>query len=154
MAGQVVIGYDGSSDAQRAIDVAARAVRAESAIVVTAWHLPIAATTTPLPPLGAPTATSLEEEREFEQRGRQTAEEGASRARAAGLDAEPSLQRATGTTDIARTLFDVAEERDADLVVVGRRGMSRIEAVVLGSVSDAAVRDGRRPVLVVPGGEG
>jgi nucleotide-binding universal stress UspA family protein len=36
-------------------------------------------------------------------------------------------------------------------VVVGRRGLGPLRSAVLGSVSDAAVRDGRRPVLVVPG---
>jgi nucleotide-binding universal stress UspA family protein len=47
-------------------------------------------------------------------------------------------------------LASLAEERDAAAIVVGRRGMSRLEAVVLGSVSDAAVREAHRPVLVVP----
>lgn len=122
-------------------------------MIVTAWHLPVATEMTPVPPTGIPRAPSLEDEREFERRGRQTAEEGAARAGAAGLDAEPSLQRAVSTGDIARVLFDVAEEHDADLVVVGRRGMSRLKSVVLGSVSDAAVRDGRRPVLIVPSSE-
>jgi nucleotide-binding universal stress UspA family protein len=50
-------------------------------------------------------------------------------------------------------LCDVAESRDATLVVVGRRGLSRLKEVVLGSVSNAALHDGRRPVLVVPKGE-
>lgn len=153
MAELLVIGYDGSPNAQGAIDVAARVVRATAAIVVTAWQLPAAAVHTPVAPVGAPGVPSLEEERDIERRARETAEEGAARARAAGLDAEPVLRRATGTADIAGILFDAADERDADLVVVGRRGMSLLRSVVLGSVSSAAVRDGRRPVLVVPGGD-
>ena len=56
-------------------------------------------------------------------------------------------------SDDARRAVDLAEERDATLVVVGRRGHSRLREVVLGSVSNAAVHDGRRPVLVVPSPE-
>jgi nucleotide-binding universal stress UspA family protein len=149
----IIIGYDGSANAERAIDFAGGIMGAGSAVVVTAWHPPTAAVDTPGVPASGPPVPSLEEDREREQRARQTAEQGATRARAAGLEAEAAIQRATGTTDIATTLFDIAEGRDAALVVVGRRGMSRIKSVLLGSVSDAAVRDGRRPVLVVPAGE-
>jgi nucleotide-binding universal stress UspA family protein len=154
MATLVVIGFDGSPDAELAIDVAARVVRADSALIVTAWHLPIAAVETPMPPVGAPTAPPLEDEHELERRALDTADDGARRARAAGLEAEPALQHAAGPSDIARVLFDSAEQHDAELVVVGRRGMSRIKSVLLGSVSEAAVRDGRRPVLVVPSAQG
>jgi hypothetical protein len=96
MAGLVVIGYDGSEDAQRARRRRAGVLAADAALVIDVW------------------------------RG--------------------SLASATATAPAGA----IAEQRDADLVVVGRRGMSRIAAVVLGSVSDAAVRDGRRAVLVVP----
>ena len=44
-----------------------------------------------------------------------------------------------------------AESEDADLVVVGTRGRSRVERAVLGSVSDHVVRHARCPVLIVRG---
>ena len=150
MATLVVIGFDGSPDAEQAIDVAARVLSADSALIVTAWHLPIAA----VAPMGAPTAPPLEDEHELERRGLETAGAGVKRARAAGLEAEPELQHAAAPSDIAKVLFDSAEQHDAELVVVGRRGMSRIKSILLGSVSEAAVRDGRRPVLVVPSAQG
>jgi nucleotide-binding universal stress UspA family protein len=151
MPGLVIIGFDGSPDAEQAIDVAAGVLKADSAMVVTAWHLPIAAGEMSLPPVGAPTAPSLQEEDDVKRNAAETAKAGAARATAAGFDAEPGLQHAAGPNEIAKVLLDTAEQRDADLVVVGRRGMSRIRSVLLGSVSEAAVRDGRRPVLVVPG---
>jgi nucleotide-binding universal stress UspA family protein len=154
MATLVVIGFDGSPDAEHAIDVAARVLNAQSALIVTAWHLPIAAAAPPMPPVAPATAPPLEDEHEFERRGMETAEAGVRRARAAGLEAEPALQHAAGATQIAKVLLDSAEQHDAELVVVGRRGMSRIKSVLLGSVSEAAVRDGRRPVLVVPSAHG
>jgi nucleotide-binding universal stress UspA family protein len=150
MGGLVVIGFDGSPDAEHAVDVAARQLKADSALVVTAWHLPIAAVESSFPPLGTPTAPPLEDEGELKRLATETAAAGAARARAAGLDAEPALEHAAGPAAIAGALLDAAEQHDAELVVVGRRGMSRLRSVLLGSVSEAAVRDGRRPVLVVP----
>jgi nucleotide-binding universal stress UspA family protein len=98
-------------------------------------------------PTGAP------ELQRFEQAARRLAEEGAARARQAGVSAETRVARGTTSAEIATVLCDVAEDRGATLVVVGRRGQSRLKEVVLGSVSNAAVHDGRCPVLVVPSGE-
>jgi nucleotide-binding universal stress UspA family protein len=56
----------------------------------------------------------------------------------------------------ARTLVRLAEERDADLVVVashGRGGIERVAHVELGSVPTRLIEDLERPVLVVPSRE-
>ena len=152
MAGLVVIGYDGSHDAQRAIDLAGGALRADAAVVVNVWSTPVAMTQ-PGAAFGAPSPPSEAELQRLEQTARQLAEEGAARARQAGLSAEAHIARGTTPAEIARVLCDLAEDRGATLVVVGRRGQSRLKEVVLGSVSNAAVHDGRRPVLVVPSPE-
>jgi nucleotide-binding universal stress UspA family protein len=145
----VVIGYDGSADARHAIDVAAGVLRVEAALVVNVWQGSLAAIAA-TGPLGAPAPPTPEEEAALEQAAMQIADEGAARARGVGVSAEAEIRRGASAEDIAATLVDVAEQHNADLVVVGRRGMSRIKELVLGSVSDAVVRDGRRPVLVVP----
>ncbi len=44
-----------------------------------------------------------------------------------------------------------AEESDADLVVVGRRGLGSLKRLLMGSVSEGVVRHARCPVLVVFG---
>jgi nucleotide-binding universal stress UspA family protein len=152
MAGLVVIGYDGSHDAQRAVEFAAAVLRADTALVVNVWST---GTAMPQPgtPFGAPSPPSEVELRRLEEAALQLAEEGAGRARQAGLSAHAVVAQGASAEDIATTLCDLAETRDATLVVVGRRGLSRLKEVVLGSVSNAAVHDGRRPVLVVPNGE-
>jgi nucleotide-binding universal stress UspA family protein len=71
------------------------------------------------------------------------------RASAAGLSARPEL-RCGAAADVGDVLDALAEEYGADLVVVGRRDSSRLEAAVFGSTSKDAVRQSRRPVLVVP----
>jgi nucleotide-binding universal stress UspA family protein len=152
MAGLVVIGYDGSGDARRAVDVAAHALRPDTALVLNVWAGSLAAAHVPVP-LGVPSPPTPEEEAELEQAARRIADEGAARARDAGLPAEGTVRRGATPDEIAKALFDLADDRDAALVIVGRRGMSRLKAAVLGSVSDAAVRSGRGPVLVVPADE-
>jgi nucleotide-binding universal stress UspA family protein len=150
----IIVAYDGSPDARRAIEVAAGLFSRQPAVVVTVWHLPVAAVDPPMASVGEPAATSIGDELEVVEAGsRRVVDEGVSLARGAGLNASPRLVRAEGVSGTARALLDVAEERGADLVVVGRRGVSRIKAMVLGSVSDAALKDGRRPVLVVPHGD-
>jgi nucleotide-binding universal stress UspA family protein len=69
------------------------------------------------------------------------------------VSAEAHCARGTTPAEIATVLCGLAEDRGASLVVVGRRGQSHLKEVVLGSVSNAAVHDGRCPVLVVPSGE-
>ncbi len=50
-------------------------------------------------------------------------------------------------------IVGLAEELDADLVVVGSRGAGRIRRLITGSVSEGVVRRASCPVLVVGGGE-
>ena len=44
----------------------------------------------------------------------------------------------------------IEHARDAELIVVGRRGISAMRSLVLGSVSSYVVAHARCPVLVVP----
>ena len=52
--------------------------------------------------------------------------------------------------DVAREVLALADESDADLIVVGSIRHERIERWILGSVTTEIVRDGRRSVLVIP----
>jgi nucleotide-binding universal stress UspA family protein len=51
--------------------------------------------------------------------------------------------------DPAEEIVKLAGDRDADLVVVGSRGLGAITGALLGSVSKAVVKGADRPVLVV-----
>lgn len=47
------------------------------------------------------------------------------------------------------TILDVADETDADLVVMGTHGRSGVDRFLLGSVTDRVIRAGTVPVLAV-----
>jgi nucleotide-binding universal stress UspA family protein len=49
----------------------------------------------------------------------------------------------------ARRIIDYANEIDADLIVVGSRGLGPVGGTLLGSVSRKVLHDAKRPVLIV-----
>ncbi len=148
MAVRAVIGYDGTDEAGHAVEFAAHILSLDSAIVANIWHDPAADLVAPLAgPMPVPSAQRYAA---LEQAADALAQEGADLALAAGLRAAAATRRGTVGGDVARALIDLAEESDSELIVVGRRHASLLESALLGSVSTTAVRDARRPVLVVP----
>ncbi len=66
-----------------------------------------------------------------------------------GLAAETEILEAP-KGEIWKRILEFAGEWGADLLVVGTHGRQGLDRVLLGSVSEALVRHGRLPVLVVP----
>lgn len=52
--------------------------------------------------------------------------------------------------DPANQLISICEQREADLIVIGRRGAGLAERVLLGSVADRLCHHSPVPVLVIP----
>jgi nucleotide-binding universal stress UspA family protein len=48
----------------------------------------------------------------------------------------------------SKTIIEVAEQEKADLIVIGRRGMSAIEKLFIGSVANHVLRNSPVPILV------
>jgi nucleotide-binding universal stress UspA family protein len=71
--------------------------------------------------------------------------EAAEVARAAGVRAETYARRG----DAADAILDVAEERDADLIVVGNRGMTGARRFLLGSVPNRVSHHAPCSVLII-----
>jgi nucleotide-binding universal stress UspA family protein len=71
------------------------------------------------------------------------------RDRAKGLGAT-TIQLESRRGDVAQTIVEIAQEKDADLIVVGKRGEGRLAGLLLGSVSQKLVSLAPRPVTVVP----
>ncbi len=67
---------------------------------------------------------------------------------AMGISDEPVETRLVEGTS-GRMIINVADEVDADVIVVGSHGHGFVARVLIGSVSEYVVRHSHRPVLVV-----
>jgi nucleotide-binding universal stress UspA family protein len=67
-------------------------------------------------------------------------------ARRSGVAAETMLRDGHPV----QVLLDVAEEIDADVLVVGSRGFGGFPQMLLGSTSTQLAQHSRRPVVIVP----
>ena len=77
---------------------------------------------------------------------KEVAEHGKSVAREVGQD---NIRAFVKSGPTSRTIVKFAEERGADLVVIGSRGMGSVEGYLLGSVSHKVTGLCKIPVLVV-----
>ncbi|MBN9622348.1 MAG: universal stress protein [Actinobacteria bacterium] len=142
----ILIAYDGSDFAKAAVREAADLFRGiRKAVVVTVFE-PFAS----IPFFGAaglPVEQKTAEELLHALRAgaERTAAEGCELARDGGLDAEPAVLEGT---PVWEGIVNAAEEHDADLLVIGSRGLSGIKHVVLGSVAAAVAQHSRRSVLI------
>ena len=148
-AGPILIGFDGSRGAEHAIAEAGRILAPAPAVVVHVW-LPLSHVLLWNPLIEGP-GPLAEQAEMLDEPGRkaaaQLAEAGAKLARDAGLAATAHL--AETRHGIWRALLACADERDADLIVIGAHGISGL-AGLLGSVAAGVLHHADRPVLVIP----
>lgn len=149
----ILVSFDGSADAQAAIDHAARLMPGAPATVLTVWKPFVDAMAQSEPTsAGLGFGGTYEDDPEIAAIGQQkaldTAADGAQRATAAGLVAEPRI--ASGHNGVARAILAVAADVDADVVVLGTRGLGGMSSFLLDSVSHEVVQHADRAVLVVP----
>jgi nucleotide-binding universal stress UspA family protein len=149
MPGPVVIGFDGSAGAIRAVDRAAELFPGARTLVVTCWRssAPAARAAGTVMPR-AMIAEAVEKlDASAREHALATAKEGALRATAGGLAGEP-LERCAPAA-VWSAISSLAGEAGARVVVVGARGLSDVASAVLGSTSHGLVHHSAVPVLVV-----
>jgi nucleotide-binding universal stress UspA family protein len=150
-AGPVLLCFDGSDVARGAVERAAALLGGGAAVVLSVWE-PTAAFTgfDPLAGVSESMGRAAGLEGEMDDIGAQvaqrTAEEGADLARGHGFEATAR----TAEGKVWSTIVDVADEVGAAVIVIGTRGHSGVESLLIGSVANGVVHHSRRPVLVIP----
>jgi len=148
----ILVCYDGSTDARAAIDRAGLLMAGSDARVLVVWETVLETMTRNgslgmgfgmIGPFGDDDADAATEKAALA-----TATDGAQRAIAAGLTAQPLIARRSD--DITAVILRAAGDLDADVIVLGTRGRSEVKSLMLGSVSTAIVHHADRAVLVVP----
>jgi nucleotide-binding universal stress UspA family protein len=141
----IVVGVDGSKGAQSALSwaLAEARLRQTALRVVSAWEVPVLifgaapAFAPPLDPTGDPDL-ALAAERTIEDALRELA------AATEGVEVE----RVVVNGHAAPILVDAS--REAELLVVGSRGLGGFTGLLLGSVSQHSVHHAHCPVVVIP----
>lgn len=138
----VVVGIDGSADARRALDVAIDHVAEDGVVhVVTAFDRSSRADFERL-------LASLPDE--FRDADIEATPRGYLRA-AEGILEERGVPHVAHFVDdgAAAAILDLADEVDADLIVIGTRGLGRVERFVRGSVSARVANHARTSLMMV-----
>jgi nucleotide-binding universal stress UspA family protein len=147
----ILIAYDGSVDADAAIEHAAGLLRDQQVTVLTVWEelIDVLARTGSAFTIGDLDYQAVDRESEQQARGR--AEDGVKKAGQAGLKAQAEVRAREDS--VASTILAAASDLGADAILMGSRGLTGLKSMLLGSVSHAVLQHADRPVIVVPSPE-
>ena len=139
MVKRMVVGVDGSEGAARALRWAAQLACEDNAEVIAVFARPPMVEVVPGLPTALPMIWRDELVRVLEERW-------CAPLRAAGIRFRARLEETTAPS----ALMHVADEEDADLIVVGAHGHGGFTDRVLGSVSYKVSHRAHQPVVIVP----
>jgi nucleotide-binding universal stress UspA family protein len=139
---KILIATDGSQAALQAVELGLELAE-EHAAQVTFVHVAPAADV--LPVAGFALAGPVSVPHELDEHDREALDAALELAEQRGV---PALTRLLAGS-AARQIVAYADEIDADLIVIGSRGLGSLEGALLGSVSRKVLRDATRPVLIV-----
>jgi nucleotide-binding universal stress UspA family protein len=136
----ILLCYDGSDDAFRAIELAGSLFPGRSAVVLSVWEK-----------YGVLSGIPRVDDALMQEATQEMAGDGKERAEAAGFTAATAVA-VEAEHGVATAIIEAADEYDAALVVMGTRGNTGIRSLLLGSVSHSVAHHAHRPLLIVPSG--
>ena len=131
---KILLGYDGSQSAERAVDLAASLAHKYNAAIIVVHAYPR------LPRMTQPSQDDVREIHE----ARDSVEALVKRLAEDRLDVTPDVLEGPA----AEAILNAAEAHDVDLIIVGRRGLGKFSGLLLGSTSDRVLQYATLPVLV------
>jgi nucleotide-binding universal stress UspA family protein len=144
MSNPILVPFDGSESAERALVWAADAARGQQCpvhlLAVVEWSYFGVQNPMELAQAQAVHIADVQHMREKVLAPR------AEQLRGAGIAVEQTVEPGPVTA----TILDIAERTGARMIVVGRRGGSRLSKLLMGSTSSALVQTAPVPVVVVP----
>jgi nucleotide-binding universal stress UspA family protein len=150
--GPVVIAFDDSPAARRAVQVAGCLLPGHETLVLHVWRSPLRHSLTGAALRNAP----LHDVREIaemldalvEKSAQATTDRGVALAREHGV--QPQSTTVESNDPVAQTIMRAANDLDATVTVTGRRGRGALAGAILGSVSASLIHASARPVLITP----
>lgn len=151
----MLIAYDGTARARRALAHAIRLLRPGTVELLTAWEPVARQAARALGRTGLP-QTPIELERDgdtdpAQAYALQVLQEGVDYAESLGAHARAHLVETSGTTPQA--IVEAAKELDVDVIVAGTRGLSGIRSWFNTSTAEQILQNAGRPVFIVPPAE-
>jgi nucleotide-binding universal stress UspA family protein len=133
----IVVGYDSSDCGKQALDRAVELAKSlgDEVVVVFGYAPP-----------GIWGGEIVEHEEAIEELGEKLTGEARERAAARGIEVEVAMVPKRG----AEALIEVADQREARMIVVGSYGEAPLKGALLGSTPNRLLHIADRPVLVVP----
>jgi nucleotide-binding universal stress UspA family protein len=145
----ILICYDGSPSARRALEVAAHTLGGTPVVLLHVWNPPDRIIADAFGVGEHEHALPYERLEDLSrQRAGEVIADGLTLAEQLKLSVTSRLERNQST--VWRMIIDVADELSSELIVCGTHGRTAMEADLLGSVSNALAHHARRPVLIVP----
>jgi nucleotide-binding universal stress UspA family protein len=136
MAGEIVVGYDGTESSQAALETALELAKDSGSKLVVVYGYD-------------PTRMGGEVrdlDQVLEERGREVTEEAAGKAKKAGIEAAVAVVKVKPSAALA----ELAASRGARLIVVGGYGERPIKGAIIGSTPHKLLHISSVPVVVVP----
>jgi nucleotide-binding universal stress UspA family protein len=144
MSETLLVGVDGSECCQRALEFASAQAKSTKSSLIVAYVIE-----------WSPYTFNTPEENEIRHKRR---EEEIKRAESEVLDPILTSLKSSGVEvegvvrhgHAAQVLTDLAQERKATQIFIGRRGLSKLKAMLFGSVAGSLVQISPVPVTVIP----
>ena len=147
----ILIAYDGTERADRALEYAAQLLRPSTVEILTAWEPVARQTARAVSRTGMHQSTvspdSVEDDPAYEE-ALKICRQGTQLAENLGLAGRAHLVESA--TTISSAIVDAAHELDVDVIVTGTRALTGFRAWWTNSTADQIVRNAGLPVFIVP----